>query len=511
MIINALNKDAHYFTLDVHGGAILTEPLKFKQHDDNSRVLAIELTVHDDVKVDLTNARVDIWVRKPDGHLVVKAIDQKNIDLDSSIVVIPLTRQMLAVPPSIQCEIVVTYVNKSVLSFPIFEVEIEGSNVDINEVVSTSEFNLFYDALYRMEQWMRDYLTKYDIIDRAFKQKLEAMEQEKLRIIEEFEQLNASLITQNEIRFEELKQMTIGEFAEWFKEAKSQFAYAGREIEKRFNELYEKIVRMDSEVEDILNDCQSNQQVIHTIRSDVEELKRQVDEEYRKMCQLYEDAQVKFQEMQNTFKANEANRQTTFETNEARRSTEFINNESTRQNTFTQKENVRQNTFDTNEARRNTEFVNNETTRQNTFTQKENIRQNTFDTNEAQRQADFNNAQTQRTNEYRLAEDERNSSYETNEQVRDENYLRAETERQNDFIHNEGIREETFLAAETARNQGETTRRANEEERESSEDERKTNELARVSSERERQQGYTQMQNTVQSIYSTTLKYRIVE
>lgn len=478
MIINALNKDAHYFTLDVHGGAILTEPLKFKQHDDNSRVLAIELTVHDDVKVDLTNARVDIWVRKPDGHLVVKAVDQKNIDLDSSIVVIPLTRQMLAVPPSIQCEIVVTYANKSVLSFPIFEVEIEGSNVDINEVVSTSEFNLFYDALYRMEQWMRDYLTKYDIIDRAFKQKLEAMEQEKLRIIEEFEQLNASLITQNEIRFEELKQMTIGEFAEWFREAKSQFAYAGREIEKRFNELYEKIVRMDSEVEDILNDCQNNQQVIHTIRSDVEELKRQVDEEHRKMCQLYEDAQVKFQEMQNTFKANEANRQTTFETNEARRNTEFINNESTRQNTFTQKEN---------------------------------IRQNTFNANETQRQTDFNNAQTQHTNEYQLAEDGRNLNYEIKEQARDEKYLRAETERQNDFAHNEDVREETFLAAETARNQGETTRRANEEERESSEDERKTNELARVSSERERQQGYTQMQNTVQSIYSTTLKYRIVE
>ena len=478
MIINALNKDAHYFTLDVHGGAILTEPLKFKQHDDNSRVLAIELTVHDDVKVDLTNARVDIWVRKPDGHLVVKAIDQKNIDLDSSIVVIPLTRQMLAVPPSIQCEIVVTYANKSVLSFPIFEVEIEGSNVDINEVVSTSEFNLFYDALYRMEQWMRDYLTKYDIIDRAFKQKLEAMEQEKLRIIEEFEQLNASLITQNEIRFEELKQMTIGEFAEWFREAKSQFAYAGREIEKRFNELYEKIVRMDSEVEDILNDCQSNQQVIHTIRSDVEELKRQVDEEHRKMCQLYEDAQVKFQEMQNTFKANEANRQTTFETNE---------------------------------ARRNTDFVNNETTRQNTFTQKENIRQNTFDTNEAQRQADFNNAQTQRTNEYQLAEDERNSSYETNEQARDENYLRAETERQNDFLRNEDIREETFLASETVRNNAETMRRADEEERKSSESTRRESEISRQQAESERQQGYAQMQSTVQSVYNTTLKYRIVE
>ena len=478
MIINALNKDAHYFTLDVHGGAILTEPLKFKQHDDNSRVLAIELTVHDDVKVDLTNARVDIWVRKPDGHLVVKAIDQKNIDLDSSIVVIPLTRQMLAVPPSIQCEIVVTYANKSVLSFPIFEVEIEGSNVDINEVVSTSEFNLFYDALYRMEQWMRDYLTKYDTIDRAFEQKLEAMEQEKLRIIEEFEQLNASLITQNEIRFEELKQMTIGEFAEWFKEAKSQFAYAGREIEKRFNELYEKVVTMDAKIEGILEDCQNKQNIFQTIRSNVGELKRQVDEEYNKMCQLYEDVQVKFQEMQNTFKANEANRQ---------------------------------NTFDANEARRNTEFVSNESNRQNTFTQKESIRQNTFDANETQRQADFNNAQTQRTNEYQLAEDERNSSYETKEQARDENYLRAETERQNDFLRNEDIREETFLASETVRNNAETMRRADEEERKSSESTRRESEISRQQAESERQQGYAQMQSTVQSVYNTTLKYRIVE
>ena len=53
----------------------------------------------------------------------------------------------------------------------------------------------------------------------------------------EFEQLSENLIAQDEIRFEELKQMTIVEFAEWFKEAKAQFAYAGREIEKRFKKI----------------------------------------------------------------------------------------------------------------------------------------------------------------------------------------------------------------------------------------------------------------------------------
>lgn len=268
MIVNALSKDAHYFTLDVHGGAILTEPLKFKQYDNNSRVLAIELTMHDDMKVDLRDARVDIWVYKPDGNLIVKAVDKDNIDLVSSIVMIPLTNQMLAVAPSIHCEIVVTYADKSTLSFPIFTVEIEESNIDTDAVVSTSEFDLFYDALYRMEQWMRDYLTKYDVIDRAFKTKLEAIEQERVRIVAEFEKLNNDLIRQNEVKFEELKQATIGEFNTWLREAKALFAYVGREIEKRFNELEQKATDLCNDIEKMKNTSNENLQVILSNRAE---------------------------------------------------------------------------------------------------------------------------------------------------------------------------------------------------------------------------------------------------
>ena len=167
MIIDTLNKDTHYFTLDLHEGAILSEPLNFKQFDERSRELAIELTVHNK-PLDLSNARVDIWVYKKDGHTVMKPAEKENIDLDNSIVLIPLTRQMLILPPSVECEIVVTYADNRVLSFPIFEVTIERSNVDMDTVVSTSEFQLFYDALYRMEKWMRDYLKNYATIDQAF-------------------------------------------------------------------------------------------------------------------------------------------------------------------------------------------------------------------------------------------------------------------------------------------------------------------------------------------------------
>lgn len=463
MIINTLNKDTHYFTLDVHNGAILSEPLKFKQYDDNSRMLAIELTVHD-VSLDLTDARVDIWVYKPDGHLVMKAVDKDNIDLDNSTVMVPLTRQMLTTLPSIECEIVVTYANKSVLSFPIFTIEIEDSNIDTDEVVSTSEFDLFYDALYRMEQWMRDYLNKYDTIDRAFKTKLDAIEKEKLRIIDEFRILSADLVQQDGIRFEELKQMTIVEFAEWFKDARAHFAYAGREIEKRFNELYEKVTTMTDEVTSTLTDYRNNQKIIQAIKSEAEKVKAQMDEKYGEMCELYEDAQIKFQEMQNTFRANEADRQATFETNEARRNTDFANNEASRQNTFERKENTRQETFNTNESQR----------------------QNTFSTNETQRQADFDDAQTQRSRDYQSAEDRRDSRYATAEQARENKYLRAETERQEDFAHGEDVREETFLSAEAARNEEEITRRTNETARVNAENTRMANENTRKANETNR-------------------------
>lgn len=271
-IINTLNKDIHYFTLDLHQGAILTEPLKFKQYDHNSRVLAIELTVHN-VSLDLTDARVDIWVYKADWHLVQKAVDKGNIDLENSVVMIPLTAQMLSVLPEIECEIVVTYANHSVLSFPTFKIQIEDSNVDVETVVSTSEFNLFYDALYRMEEWMRDYLEKYRIIDASFTQKLAEIDEEKIRNTNEFRALSDDLVQQDATRFEELKQITISEFAEWLKEAKQQFAYAGREIEKRFNELWEKCNDLNTEMQEIVKQAEECKVVIEQLRKQAEEAK----------------------------------------------------------------------------------------------------------------------------------------------------------------------------------------------------------------------------------------------
>ena len=525
MIINALSKDAHYFTLDVHNGAILTEPLKFKQHDNNSRVLAIELTMHDDMKVDLRDARVDIWVYKQDGHSVVKAVDRDNIDLASSIVMIPLTRQMLAVAPSIQCEIVVTYADKSVLSFPIFTVEIEESNVDTDTLVSSSEFDLFYDALYRMEQWMRDYLVKYDTIDRAFKQKLEAIEQERVRIVAEFEKLNNDLIRQNEVKFEELKQATIGEFNTWLREAKALFAYVGREIEKRFNELEQKATDLCNDIEKMKNTSNENLQVIlenraesdkqlEIITANTTESREQLEavgelmNETEHRIETLEGRMDEFDEHYRQAKAEELLRT---QAENARKSAEEIRvtQEKSRVNAESSRvsaENAR-NQAETQRSQAETARNQSEQTRINS--------ENTRIANETERQSNESTRKTKES-ERQQKEDERkvaeqNRVTKENERIQAEN-TRVQSEQSRIQKENERIQlENTRKQQEDSRVASENIRNTKETERNSSEEQRINNETSRINSENARQQGYIEMKETVDNIYQTTLKYRIVE
>lgn len=374
-IINTLNKDTHYFTLDLHGGATLAEPLHFKQYDHNSRVLAIELTVHN-VSLDLTDARVDIWVYKADGHLVQKAVDRANIDLENSTVIIPLTAQMLSVLPEIECEIVVTYANHSVLSFPTFKVQIEDSNVDVDTIVSTSEFNLFYDALYRMEEWIRDYLTKYAIIDESLTTKLAEIEREKLRIIDEFEILSADLVQNDGVRFEELKQMTIGEFNTWFTQAKKDFAYAGREIEKRFNELWEKCNDLNVQMEEIVKEADEHKVVIEQLRKHAEELNTNMQEKYDEFTAVYEEGVKKVQEMNNLFATEQLARQNAFAQEQVDRSNKYEEEKSTRNSAYSTAESTRNSNYKKAEADRDASFVQAENTRQTAFEEMEVVRNN---------------------------------------------------------------------------------------------------------------------------------------
>ena len=500
MIIDTLNRDTHYFTLDLHNGAILSEPLNFKQYDERSRELAIELTVHSK-PLDLSNARVDIWVYKKDGHTVVKAVDKANTDIDNSIVVIPLTRQMLILPPSVECEIVVTYADKRVLSFPIFEVTIERSNVDMDTVVSTSEFQLFYDALYRMEQWMRDYLDKYATIDQAFTTKLAALTLALQTVNAEWEQLKLKLSQDNQTNFNTFKQEQTAEMKKFYNQYHKFYTEQCIAIQEKLNTLQADIEYLEAETNRVLKLSQDNANIIialreqcQTLHTQITQIKADADAKLAEMTRRFAEMEEEFTnneaERQATFVNNESNlenpksRQSVFNTNEAQRQATFNNNESnlenpnSRQSVFNANEEARQATFNTNE-------ITGENSRQKVFERKEATRQSTFETSQTNRAEDFKDEQTERAGKFKTEQDQRKYAFDNAQTARDNTFKASEATRQTN--------ETNRVSAETARATAETGR--------------VEAESGRVSAEETRVSEFEQMKQD----FNTFLQYRYIE
>ena len=473
MIIDTLNKDTHYFTLDLHEGAILSEPLNFKQYDERSRELAIELTVHNK-PLDLSNARVDIWVYKKDGHTVMKPAEKENIDLDNSIVLIPLTRQMLILPPSVECEIVVTYADNRVLSFPIFEVTIERSNVDMDEVVSTSEFQLFYDALYRMEKWMRDYLKNYATIDQAFTTKLAALTLALQTVNAEWEQLKLKLSQDNQTNFNNFKQEQTAEMKKFYNQYHKFYTEQCVAIQEKLNTLQADIEYLEAESERILKESQDNSNIIKALKEQCQTLHAQI-------TQIKTDADAKLAEMARRFEEMEE---------------EFRLAQEDRATKFTEAQEARKTAFDTAQGERVTAFATEQTNRAESFKTEQTDRSNQFKTDQDLRTQAFNTAQQQRANDFKTWMDNRTRDYTQAESERNQAYLEAEQDRIDDFNRNETTRqtnETNRVSAETARATAETSR--------------VEAESSRVSAEESRVSEFEQMKQD----FNTFLQYRYIE
>ena len=471
MIIDTLNKDTHYFTLDLHEGAILSEPLNFKQYDERSRELAVELTVHNK-PLDLSNARVDIWVYKKDGHTVMKPAEKENIDLDNSIVLIPLTRQMLILPPSVECEIVVTYADKRVLSFPIFEVTIERSNVDMDTVVSTSEFQLFYDALYRMEKWMRDYLKNYATIDQAFTTKLAALTLALQTVNAEWEQLKLS--QDNQTNFNTFKQEQTAEMKKFYNQYHKFYTEQCIAIQEKLNTLQADIEHLEAESERILKESQDNSNIIKAFKEQCQTLHAQI-------TQIKTDADAKLAEMTKRFEQMEE---------------EFTEAQEDRATKFTEAQEARKTAFDTAQGERATAFATEQTNRAEAFKTEQTDRSNQFKTDQDLRTEAYNTAQQQRANDFKTWMDNR---------TRD--YTQAESERNQAFLESEQDRIDEFNRNETTRQTNETNRVSAETTRATAETSRVEAESGRVSAEETRVSEFEQMKQD----FNTFLQYRYIE
>ena len=378
-MIETLKQDIHYLTLDLHKGT--SDEVRFKQGDHESRILEVTLMAHDRF-VDLNNARVDLWVYKSDDKLAVKQCDT---DVDSSIVRVALTRQMLAIMPSIRCEFVITYDDNSVLTFPYFDIDLDQSIVDEQRVVSSDEFNLFFYALSRMENWITTFDVKYNTVSKIFDDKLklinDTFELKMQSIDERFELLHNDLTTTITGDYEQLKNEMIELYKQNYKEINSQFAIKFKEVEKRFNTLEQKAVSQTDNIEVLLNTCIEMEESIQQLKQSsqdcldaINNVFNQAEETYNEIIAFFEDVKIKFQQMQNQFALDQTTRKNEFDNAQRDRQNSFISSENERSSAFATSQQNRQEAFEQSELERNNAElarVDAENQREQTFAQME--------------------------------------------------------------------------------------------------------------------------------------------
>lgn len=143
-----IDKEMIELVLDLHTGT--RQSITLKQADHNSRLLKVTLTKNMLHTVKLHGSRVDLYVRKTDGTVVV--LEGYDLVEDEGIVYFTFTRQALSTLPTIECEVVKTGNDGSTLSFPLFTVSVEDSIYDADEIESSNELSNLTSALLKAEQ-----------------------------------------------------------------------------------------------------------------------------------------------------------------------------------------------------------------------------------------------------------------------------------------------------------------------------------------------------------------------
>lgn len=515
--MKSISVDRHSFFIDLHDGTDVK--LSFKQFDNKTRQLVTIFTAHDS-RFNLDGARVDLWVYKPDNTMAIR--QAKVLDTNTGMVEVDLTRQMLACHGNPICEYVITYSDGRVVSFPPFLMEVKESFYDEDKVVSTDEFNLFFDSLARMEDWILKFNEKYNVITRAFDNKFDEVSNtfEAMRSTEQnrFDGLYTNVLRGITEGFTSQYTKNAKDFEELITRIETEHAILAREAEKRFNQLEQKAIIQTDKIEEYMNTAQENLEVILENREQSDEqltiIMNNTTESRLQLDEIYEYQDVvderllglegrmdEFDLHYEEAKAQEAER--------VRQENMRLQNETSRTNAETLRQS-KETTRQTQEEQR----VINETLRQQQEEHREST-YNQFAEGEATRVTNENtrvqNEQTRQSNETlrQSKEQERQSS----------EAIRVESEVERNSAEQVRLdREKVRVASETNRVEQEVSRTVAEEQRQGSEEERRTSEATRkesenlrVQAERERQEGYVEMREMVEEVYTTTLKYRIVE
>lgn len=123
--------------LDLNTG--MSENITVKQFDHNSRILHLTLEKNSIERLDLTNTKPYLIVRRPDTAKI-KLVGVVTSPAEGKVT-FSFTQDSLAIVGQADCEVVVAGADESILSFPIFNITIQDSIYDemIDVVVQDKE------------------------------------------------------------------------------------------------------------------------------------------------------------------------------------------------------------------------------------------------------------------------------------------------------------------------------------------------------------------------------------
>ena len=122
-----------------------------KQNSNDTHILSITLYDKNDIITIDPDWKIALSAKKPDNTYVVNENKEK-IEISDNMINITVTRQILAVPGTVKCELSIYKPDKTTYFSDTFLIYVQANVVTGSELESTNEFDSIVDTLSLYEQ-----------------------------------------------------------------------------------------------------------------------------------------------------------------------------------------------------------------------------------------------------------------------------------------------------------------------------------------------------------------------
>lgn len=135
-----------------------------KQNSNDTHILSITLYDKNDIITIDPDWKIALSAKKPDNTYVVNENKEK-IEISDNMINITVTRQILAVPGTVKCELSIYKPDKTTYFSDTFLIYVQANVVTGSELESTNEFDSIVDTLSLLKKYEQNAMEAMKHID----------------------------------------------------------------------------------------------------------------------------------------------------------------------------------------------------------------------------------------------------------------------------------------------------------------------------------------------------------